>query len=550
MGKTAIVEGLAHRIQQGDVPVTLQNKRIISLSMGSLLAGSSLRGQFEQRLKMLIDEVQRSPEIIIFIDELHTVINTGAARGAGCRRYYEAGPGPWRAALYRGHDLKEYRQDVEKDPALERRFQPILVDEPSVEEATAMLQTLRPHYEAFHKVSITDEAIQGAVKLSNRYIADRFLPDKAIDVMDEACSMLHLDQLEQATTHIQATVTLEHVARIVALWANIPVNQILKNEHHHLHSLEADLHKYVIGQDEAVAAVSNAIRRSYTGLKDQNRPIGSFLFLGQTGVGKTEMAKALAIELFGSEERLIRMDMSEYSEQHSVARLFGSPPGYVGYEQAGQLTEQIRRRPYSIILFDEIEKAHPNVFNALLQIFDDGRLTDGHGRTIDFKNTILIMTSNVGSNVLKRGVSLGFQAKNKELTQEENYPPQVAEALKQHFSPEFLNRIDQIILFQSLQSQELYQIVNLLLNQVRARLQELDIELVISDDVPDFLLAKGFHPEYGARPLRRTIQVYIDNALANALITGEIMRGQTAVLLVENQKIVVSSFVATQLQLS
>ncbi|GLV53967.1 ATP-dependent Clp protease ATP-binding subunit ClpC [Dictyobacter sp. S3.2.2.5] len=612
VGKTAIVEGLASRIQRGDVPATLQNKRIISLSMGSLLAGSSLRGQFEQRLKLLIEEVQRSPEIILFIDELHSVVNTGAAEGA------LGAADIMKPALARGElrcigatTLKEYRQDVEKDPALERRFQPILVDEPTIEETIAMLQTLRPHYETFHNVTITDEAIKGAVKFSSRYIHDRFLPDKAIDAIDEACSMLHLELLEQhkssqldrltdlqrqivkiqvqkelalnandaalaaqmqqqeemllyrleqekalvsqrtpAGTQ-QTAVTLEHVARIVALWANIPVNQILKNEYQHLSTLEADLHKYVIGQDEAIKAVSNAIRRSHTGLKDYNRPIGSFLFLGQTGVGKTEMAKALAIELFGSEDRLIRLDMSEYMEQHSVARLFGSPPGYIGYEQAGQLTEQIRRHPYSVVLFDEIEKAHPNVFNALLQVFDDGRLTDGQGRTIDFKNTLLIMTSNIGSSMLKRGTSLGFQTRGKDVVApEENYPPQIAEALKQHFHPEFLNRIDQIILFHPLQTAELYRIVHLLLQQVRVRLQELEIELVIGEGVADFLLEKGFHPEYGARPLRRTIQVYIDNALANAMITGDISRGQTAVLLVENQQIVVSSFVATQLQVS
>ncbi len=466
VGKTAIVEGLARRIQEGNVPATLRGKRIVSLNIGGMVAGAMFRGQFEQRIKSILEELREAKDVIIFIDELHTVVGAGAAEGA-------VGAGDMlKPALARGElhligatTLDEYRKHIEKDAALERRFQPVKVDEPSEEEAMDMLRIVRANYEAHHGVSITDEAIVASVKLSDRYINDRFLPDKAIDVMDEAASALRLDasdkgivtpnllaDLEAEVADIQAKkeaaanaedyehaaklrqyelvtqgkldkaraeskdivtliVTPEHIAHVVENWTGVPVSQMLESERLNLRNLEADLRKHVVGQDEAISAVSRAIRRSRAGLKDPKRPIGSFLFLGPTGVGKTELAKALAAELFGGVDNLIRLDMSEYMEPHTVARLFGSPPGYVGYDEGGQLTEQVRRRPYSVILLDEVEKAHPEVFNALLQIMDDGRSTDGQGRTVDFKNTVVIMTSNAGSSELKRAVRIGFSTK-------------------------------------------------------------------------------------------------------------------------------------------
>jgi ATP-dependent Clp protease ATP-binding subunit ClpC len=600
VGKTAIVEGLARRINEGNVPATLRNKRIVSLNIGGMVAGAMFRGQFEQRIKSILEELREAPDTIVFIDELHTVVGAGAAEGA-------VGAGDMiKPALARGElrcigatTLDEYRKHIEKDAALERRFQPVMVNEPTEEEAIAMLRIVRDNYEAHHGVSITDEAIEAAVKLSDRYINDRFLPDKAIDVMDEAGSALRLEateqgvvsptliedlekelidiqaqkeeaanaedyeraarmrqqelqtvsKLEEARAHsdniISLIVTPEHIARVVEAWTGVPVSQMLESERQNLRSLEDDLRKRVIGQDEAIGAVSRAIRRSRAGLKDPKRPIGSFLFLGPTGVGKTELAKALAAELFGGEENMIRFDMSEYMEPHTVARLFGSPPGYVGYDEGGQLTEQVRRRPYSVILFDEVEKAHPEVFNALLQIMDDGRLTDGQGRTVDFKNTVVIMTSNVGSADLKRAARIGFAAKRDEDEirdeQHKEVRSKALDGLKRVFRPEFINRIDQIVVFHSLGKTELYQIVDLLLNQVRARLSEQKIELVISDEVRDFLLQEGYDEEYGARPLRRAIQTYVDDALADALLAGEIASGQGAVLNVQDGKIVVTS---------
>src|SRR5579859_5246761 len=600
VGKTAIVEGLARRIHAGDVPTTLRGKRIISLNIGGMVAGAMFRGQFEQRIKSILEELRQAPEIIVFIDELHTVVGAGAAEGA-------VGAGDMiKPALARGElrcigatTLDEYRKHVEKDAALERRFQPVKVDEPSAEEAIAMLRIVRPNYELHHGISITDEAIEAAVKLSDRYINDRFLPDKAIDVMDEAGSALRLEAIEQGIVspllisdlekelaEIQARkeaaanaedyehaaklrqqelvtqakldkaraesgssmtllVTPELIARVVENWTGVPVSQMLESERQNLISLEADLRKRVIGQDEAIRAVARAIRRSRAGLKDPKRPIGSFLFLGPTGVGKTELAKALAAELFGGEENLIRLDMSEYMEPHTVSRLFGSPPGYVGYDEGGQLTEQVRRRPYSVILLDEVEKAHPEVFNTLLQIMDDGRLTDGQGRTVDFKNTVVIMTSNAGSADLKRAVSIGFSARKAgdevRDAQHEAMRSKAMAGLKQMFRPEFINRIDQIVVFHSLGRQELYRIVDLLLNQVRSRLSEQGIALEISDEVRDFLLQEGFDEEYGARPLRRAIQTYVDDALADALLASEIANGQTARLEVHDGQIAVVS---------
>ena len=592
VGKTAIVEGLARRIHEGNVPANLRNKRVVSLNIGGMVAGAMFRGQFEQRIKSILEELRQAPEVILFIDELHTVVGAGAAEGA------VGASDMLKPALARGElrcigatTLDEYRKNIEKDAALERRFQPVIVDEPSPEEAIEMLRIVRSNYEAHHGVSITDEAIEAAVKLSDRYINDRFLPDKAIDVMDEAGSALRLEatekgivspslvaDLEKELSDIQARkeaaaldenyelaakmrqqelqvlmklekargaskdevaliVTPEHIAHVVENWTGVPVSQMLESERQNLRGLEADLRKRVIGQDEAISAVSRAIRRSRAGLKDPKRPIGSFLFLGPTGVGKTELAKAIAAELFGGEDHLIRLDMSEYMEPHTVSRLFGSPPGYVGYDEGGQLTEQVRRRPYSVILLDEVEKAHPEVFNSLLQIMDDGRLTDGQGRTVDFKNTVVIMTSNAGSADLKRALRIGFSNKKDEDARDEQHEAmrsKAMEGLKRAFRPEFINRIDQIVVFHSLGQSELYRIVDLLLDQVRVRLSEQGIGLEVSDEAKDFLLKEGFDEEYGARPLRRAIQTYVDDALADALLAGEIASGQTALLTVDD----------------
>ncbi|GCE47157.1 ATP-dependent Clp protease ATP-binding subunit ClpC [Thermosporothrix hazakensis] len=599
VGKTAIVEGLARRIQDGKVPPHLRNKRIVSLNIGGMVAGAMFRGQFEQRIKSILEELRENPDTIVFIDELHTVVGAGAAEGA-------VGAGDMiKPALARGElrcigatTLDEYRKHIEKDAALERRFQPIMVNEPTVEEAEEMLKIVRPNYEAHHGVSITDEAIEAAVKLSDRYINDRFLPDKAIDVIDEAGSSLRLEasekgivtptlieDLEKELADIQSkkeaaanaedyeraalmrqqelltlsklekaraqmnddsalTVTPEHVARVIEAWTGVPVSQMLESERQNLRNLEQDLRKRVIGQNEAISAVARAIRRSRAGLKDPKRPIGSFLFLGPTGVGKTELAKALAAELFGGEDNMLRFDMSEYMEPHTVSRLFGSPPGYVGHDEGGQLTERVRRRPYSVILFDEIEKAHPEVFNALLQIMDDGRLTDGQGRTVDFKNTVVIMTSNVGTSDLKRAAHLGFVTKKGDSEREEKHEEmrsKALEGLRRVFRPEFVNRIDQIVVFHSLGKEELNQIVDLMLEQVRERLREQKIELVTTDAVREFLLKEGFNEEFGARPLRRAIQTHVDDVLADALLAGEIASDQKVVLDVQDGKVVVSS---------
>jgi len=599
VGKTAIVENLARRIYEGDVPSVLRGKRIVSLNIGGMVAGAMFRGQFEQRIKSILEELRQADEVIVFIDELHTVVGAGAAEGA------VGAADMLKPALARGElrcigatTLDEYRKHIEKDAALERRFQPVLVDEPSPEEAIEMLRIVRPNYELHHSVSITDEAIEAAVKLSDRYINDRFLPDKAIDVMDEAASALRLeatekgiispvlisdlekeladlqtkkeaaanaedyeraaklrqqelviqDKLEKARAEAGSSMTLlvtpELVARSVENWTGVPVSQMLESERQNLISLEDDLRKRVIGQDEAISAVARAIRRSRAGLKDPKRPIGSFLFLGPTGVGKTELAKALAAELFGGEENLIRLDMSEYMEPHTVSRLFGSPPGYVGYDEGGQLTEQVRRRPYCVILLDEVEKAHPEVFNALLQIMDDGRLTDGQGRTVDFKNTVVIMTSNAGSADMKRAVRIGFLPTKDEDSRDEHHEvirSKAMEGLKRMFRPEFINRIDQIVVFHALGKPELYKIVDLLLDQVRSRLSEQKIELVISDEVRDLLLREGFDEEYGARPLRRTIQTYVDDTLADALLNGVLAPGKVAHLVLHDGNVTVES---------
>ncbi|MGZ3598775.1 MAG: ATP-dependent Clp protease ATP-binding subunit [Ktedonobacterales bacterium] len=601
VGKTAIVEGIARRIVEGNVPANLRNARIVTLSMGGTVAGAMFRGQFEERIKQILEEVRQNPEIILFIDELHTVVGAGNAEGA------VGASDLLKPALARGElraigatTLDEYRKHIEKDAALERRFQPVKVGEPSVDEAIVMLRMVRDNYELHHSVKITDEALEAAVKLSDRYINDRFLPDKAIDVMDEAASSIKLESIERGEVSpdsinafereladIQAEkeaaalaedyeraaklrqrelkvqekldearknagqivtllVTPEDIAKVVENWTGVPVSQMLESERQNLRNLEQDLRKRVIGQDESIVAVSRAIRRSRAGLKDPNRPIGSFLFMGPTGVGKTELARALAAELFGGEEAIIRLDMSEYMEGHTVSRLFGSPPGYVGYDEGGQLTEQVRRRPYSVILFDEIEKAHPEVFNALLQILDDGRLTDGQGRTVDFKNTVIIMTSNVATPEIRRA-DIGFlaprwgDAENERDSEEAKRRAKAMEGLKRAFRPEFLNRIDQIVVFHSLGRNELRQIIDLLLDKVQVRLQEQAITLRFGDDLRDFLMREGFDEEFGARPLRRAIQTYVDDALADAILAGELQPGQTAVLTIADDTVKVTA---------
>jgi ATP-dependent Clp protease ATP-binding subunit ClpC len=599
VGKTAIVEGLARRIDEGQVPAALRGKRIVSLPMGSLIAGAMFRGQFEERLKSVVEEVRASEgQIILFLDELHTVVGTGAAEGA-------VGAGDiLKPALARGEvrcigatTLDEYRKHVEKDAALERRFQPILVGEPSVEEAVEMLRVVRPYYEKHHGVVIPDAAIEAAAKLADRYINDRFLPDKAIDVMDEAASALHLEAVESGTpgpelvatlekelSDLQAqkeaaalaedyekaaalrqqevltsqkleaareeakssaplTVTPERIAAVVQDWTGVPVSEIVEGERTNLLHLEEDLHCRVVGQEEAIGAVARAIRRSRAGLKDPKRPIGSFLFLGPTGVGKTELARALATTLFGSQDAMIRMDMSEYMEPHTVSRLFGSPPGYVGHDEGGQLTEAVRRRPYSVVLFDEIEKAHPEVFNALLQIMDDGRLTDGQGRTVDFKNTIVIMTSNVASAELRRVKHMGFatrtQAGEEAIPESDGVKSRAMEGLRRAFRPEFLNRIDQVVVFSSLSRADLRAIVDLLLGEVQKRLAEQGIGLEVTDPGREFLIAEGYDEEYGARPLRRAIQNHVDDALADLILGGTLAAGQTARLTAADGKLAV-----------
>ncbi|HEV8193831.1 MAG TPA: AAA family ATPase [Ktedonobacterales bacterium] len=597
VGKTAIVEGIARRVVEGNVPANLRNVRIVSLSMGGVVAGAMFRGQFEERLKQILEEVRQEENIILFIDELHTVVGAGAAEGAvGASDLLKPALARGEIRVVGATTLDEYRKHIEKDAALERRFQPVMVNEPSPEEAIAMLRMVRESYEHHHGVKITDEAIETAVKLSDRYINDRFLPDKAIDVMDEAASALRLEAIERGLVgpemvsalenelaQIQAEkeaaavaeeyekaaklrqrelkvqtsldeargkagnvptmmVTSEDIAKVIEAWTSIPVSQMLEGERQNLRHLEGDLRLRVIGQDEAIGHVARAIRRSRAGLKDPNRPIGSFLFMGPTGVGKTELAKALAATMFGSEENIIRLDMSEYMEPHTVSRLFGSPPGYVGHDEGGQLTEQVRRRPYSVILMDEIEKAHPEVFNALLQILDDGRLTDGQGRTVDFKNTVVIMTSNVATPELKRN-SIGFkltrwgEAENAEDSEDAQRRAKALQGLKMAFRPEFLNRIDQIVVFHELGRAELRQIIDLLLAKVATRLSEQEITFQFGDDLRDFLMREGFDQEFGARPLRRAIQTHVDDVLADAILAGELQPGQAAIVTVENDTV-------------
>lgn len=583
VGKTAIAEGLAQRIVNQDVPDLLLDKRVISLDMGTLLAGTRYRGDFEERITQIIAEIRQEQNIILVIDEIHTLVGAGSIEGG------TDAANLLKPALARGElqclgatTLDEYRQHIERDAALERRFQPVMVGEPSVEETIEILRGLRQRYEQHHRLLIADNALEAAAQLSDRYITDRFLPDKAIDLIDEAGSRVRFrhasqspdkalkQQLRQvstekndavkaqdfdrasqlrdreleleaglqvsATTAPRPEVTAEDIAQVVSAWSGVPVNQLTESESVMLLHLDETLHQRVIGQDEAVQAAARALRRSRVGLRNPNRPIASLFFSGPTGVGKTELAKALAANVFGSEEAMIRLDMSEYMESHTVSKLIGSPPGYVGYSEGGQLTEAVRRRPYTVLLFDEIEKAHPDVFNLLLQLLEDGRLTDAQGRTVSFKNTLLIMTSNVGSRIIEKGGGgLGFEldGSDRQASQYQRVRSLVHDELKNYFRPEFLNRLDEIVVFRQLTRAEVEQIAGLMINEVAQRLSEQDIQLEVADEVKSRLVAEGYDPAYGARPLRRTITRLMEDVLAEAMLAGLVTPGDTARLEVD-----------------
>lgn len=585
VGKTAIVEGLAQKIADDDVPEILMGKRVVSLDLGAMIAGSRFRGEFEERLKNALEEIQRAQgEIILFIDELHTVVGAGAAQGA-----VDAG-NMMKPPLARGElrcigatTLDEFRKYIEKDPALERRFAPIFVEEPTVEETIEMLRGLKHRYEAHHNITYTDEALKGAARLSHRYVADRHLPDKAIDLIDEAASKLRVaiysmpDDLKKKKKelnrlqneeieagqkqdwehaakikaerlrlqeefqrerdtwrqekNLDEVVDISDIAEVVSSWTGIPLHDMLQTEAEKLLHMEAALHERIIGQDEAINAISDAIRRARSGLKDPRRPTGSFLFLGSSGVGKTELAKALAWFLFDDEDALLRIDMSEYRESHTVSRLFGAPPGYVGYDEGGQLTESVRRRPYQVVLFDEIEKAHPDVWNALLQILEEGRLTDGHGHHVDFTNTVVIMTSNVGTAFGPKGGTLGFRQQGDQGTFDDaRLKGDIQDALRKHFRPEFLNRIDEIIIFHTLTKEQVVQIVDLQMKEIAQRLSEHGITIELTNPARAWLAEQGYDPAFGARPLRRTLQKQVESPLSVKLLRGEFEDGDTVLV--------------------
>ncbi len=595
VGKTAIAEGLAQKIVEGNIPEILSDKRVVTLDLSSMVAGAKYRGEFEDRLKKAMEEIRKAGNVILFIDELHTIVGAGAAEGAiDASNILKPSLARGEIQVIGATTLNEYRKHIEKDAALERRFQPITVGEPSKEEAVEILKGVRDKYEAHHRVKITDDALEAAVKLSDRYITDRFLPDKAIDLVDEAASRIRLktftappdikemeerveklskekedsircqefekaarirdeeqklknelekvkDQWHQKNQTKTDTVTADEIADIVASWTGIPVKKLAEEESERLLKMEDTLHNRVIGQEEAVKSISRAIRRGRVGLKDPKRPVGSFIFLGPTGVGKTELCKALAEAMFGDEKSLIRVDMSEFMEKHSVSKLVGSPPGYVGYDEGGQLTEKVRRRPYSVLLFDEIEKAHPDIFNILLQILEDGRLTDSQGRVVDFRNTIIIMTSNVGARTITEPKRLGFSvAKDESAKNYEDMKSNVMGELKKMFRPEFLNRIDDIIVFHPLTEENIREIVRLMTDVLVKRLKANEIDLEISEDVLAHLAKKGYDPIFGARPLRRAIQSMVEDKLAEEMLEGKVKAGDSIRITLDGENIVVN----------
>ena len=595
VGKTAISEGLAHKIIDGNVPETLKDKRVVTLDLSSMVAGAKYRGEFEDRLKKSIEEIRNVGNVVLFIDELHTIVGAGAAEGAiDAANILKPLLARGEIQIIGATTLDEYRKHIEKDAALERRFQPITVDEPTQEEAIEILMGIRDKYEAHHKVEITDKAIEAAVKLSSRYINDRYLPDKAIDLIDEASSKVRLmsftappdlqdlerriedlhkmkedaivsqefekaaslrdeenklkeelaakkDAWQMENSKNTQIVTEEEIAGIIGSWTGIPVSRLAQEETERLKNMESVLHNRVIGQEDAVSAVSRAIRRGRVGLKDPKRPVGSFIFSGPTGVGKTELSKALAEALFGDESLMIRIDMSEYMEKHSVSRLVGSPPGYVGYDEGGQLTEKVRRKPYSVILFDEIEKAHPDVFNMLLQILDDGRLTDSTGRAVDFRNTVIIMTSNVGARDIVEPKRLGFGSMEENSKRDyEDMKKNVMTELKKTFRPEFINRIDEIIVFHPLSRDEIKKIGELMLNETAKRMAQNNISITFTDEVKEFLAEKGYDKVYGARPLKRTIQEHIEDKLAEAILDNKVKEGDSVTISYADGKITIN----------
>lgn len=589
VGKTAVVEGIAYLIAHDEVPDTVKGKRLLSLDLSSMVAGSKYRGEFEDRIKKVIGEVISDGNIILFVDELHTLIGAGGAEGAiDASNILKPSLSRGEIQMIGATTLNEYRKYIEKDAALERRFQPVYVDEPTRDEAVEILKGLRPCYEQHHNVDISDDAVEAAVDLSIRYITDRFLPDKAIDLMDEACSRKRLgfssdrhnyekkkaveaelttlnDDLEkalmagnieaaaevsarqkelakknarkQSSSQRNITVQENDIADVVSVWTKIPVSKLTEKESKKLERLESELHKRVVGQEEAVTAVSRAIKRSRVGLKDPKRPMGSFLFLGPTGVGKTELSKALADIVFGSEDALIRVDMSEYMEKHSVSKMIGSPPGYVGFEEGGQLSEKVRTSPYSVVLFDEIEKAHSDVFNILLQVLDDGHITDSQGRKVDFKNTIIIMTSNTGAQGIVDPKQLGFVTVSDETKEHEKMKSNVMDELKRTFKPEFLNRIDDIIVFHALSEANVKDITGLMLKELKNRVQtQMDIELKFTDHAKKYIFGKGYDKKYGARPLKRAIQTYVEDVLAEAILRGDVKKGDTVTVSTKKKK--------------